>query len=167
MAYADPPYPGCAKRHYGPDAQEVNYKVLIQGLDENFDGWAVSCGSGHLKRVLAVCPDDIRIGSWVKPYSFSLHPGYRPPYNWEPVVFKQGRKNQHQYWFRDFIIANLPVLKDQNRKAVHGRKPVEFCYWVFKFLGLKPDDEFIDLFPGSGAVTRAWNAFRSQRRLPE
>ena len=31
-------------------------------------------------------------------------------------------------------------------------------------LGLRPEDEFVDLFPGSGAVTLAWELYR--RQLP-
>jgi hypothetical protein len=46
-----------------------------------------------------------------------------------------------------------------------GTKPVHFCKWVFKVLGMEPEDEFSDLFPGSGAVGRAWEEWRSQRGL--
>jgi hypothetical protein len=29
-------------------------------------------------------------------------------------------------------------------------------------MGCLPDDELVDLFPGSGAVSRAWDTWRSQ-----
>ncbi|MGK5559207.1 hypothetical protein ACSNOI_47180, partial [Actinomadura kijaniata] len=42
---------------------------------------------------------------------------------------------------------------------VIGAKPAAFCRWVFDLLGATPGDTLDDLFPGSGAVTRAWAAF--------
>jgi hypothetical protein len=41
-------------------------------------------------------------------------------------------------------------------------KPQEFCWWLFDLLGVKPDDDFVDLFHGSGAVKRAWESYRKQ-----
>jgi hypothetical protein len=46
-----------------------------------------------------------------------------------------------------------------------GAKPPLFCQWLFACLGLEPTDEFVDLFPGSGAVGYAWEAWRNQTRL--
>jgi len=28
-------------------------------------------------------------------------------------------------------------------------------------MGMRPDDELVDLFPGTGAVTRAWEEYRN------
>ena len=42
---------------------------------------------------------------------------------------------------------------------VVGTKPAAFCRWVFSLLGAAPGDTLDDLFPGSGAVSRAWAAF--------
>jgi hypothetical protein len=42
---------------------------------------------------------------------------------------------------------------------VTGTKPAAFCRWVFTLLGAAPGDTLDDLFPGSGAVSRAWAAF--------
>lgn len=41
-----------------------------------------------------------------------------------------------------------------------------FCYWLFEVLNLQPEDQFEDLFPGSGAVSVAWNKWQ-QRSVPE
>ena len=40
-----------------------------------------------------------------------------------------------------------------------GTKPAAFCRWVFTLLGAAPADSLDDLFPGSGAVSRAWAAY--------
>lgn len=38
-------------------------------------------------------------------------------------------------------------------------KPPEFSVWMFRLLGARRGDELVDLFPGSGAVTRAWERY--------
>ena len=45
---------------------------------------------------------------------------------------------------------------------VTGTKPPAVCAWIFGLLGTAPGDTLDDLFPGSGAVTRAWAAYTSQ-----
>ena len=42
---------------------------------------------------------------------------------------------------------------------VPGTKPAAVCRWIFGLLGAAPGDTLDDLFPGSGAVTRAWAAY--------
>jgi len=49
---------------------------------------------------------------------------------------------------------------------VNGTKPAAFCRWVFELLGAAPGDSLDDLFPGSGAVARAWACFAGSP-LPE
>ena len=41
---------------------------------------------------------------------------------------------------------------------VIGAKPAAVCRWIFDLLGAAPGDTLDGLFPGSGAVTRAWDA---------
>lgn len=48
-------------------------------------------------------------------------------------------------------------LTDPGR--VTGAKPAIFCRWVFDLLGAQAGDQFVDLYPGSGGVARAWAAF--------
>lgn len=165
FAYADPPYPGQARRHYGAEAaadgrraREVNHGLLVAYLEE-FDGWALSTSSVALRDVLAVCPADVRVGSWVKPFA-SFKPGVNPGYCWEPVIFRGGRKRgREEPTVRDFVSANITL-----RKGVSGAKPTEFCWWIFDLLGVTADDEFVDVFPGSGAVTDALDGYLG--RLP-
>jgi hypothetical protein len=160
FAYADPPYLGQARKHYGPDAREVNHQLLIAHLAE-FDGWALSCSTPSLRTILPMCPPDARIGAWVKPFAI-YKPGVNPGYCWEPVIFRPlpRKRTRAEPTVRDFVSANVTL-----GRGVPGAKPDDFCRWLFALAGMTPDDEFTDLFPGSGAVGRAWEAWRSQLRM--
>ena len=48
---------------------------------------------------------------------------------------------------------------------VVGQKPPTFLWWLFGVLNAQPGDQLDDLFPGSGAVARAWEAFMRQAAL--
>ncbi len=160
FAYADPPYMGQARKHYGPTAREVNHPLLIAHLAE-FDGWALSCSSPSLRAILPMCPDDARVGAWVKPFAI-YRPGVNPGYCWEPILFRPlpRKRSRTEPTVRDFVSANVTL-----RRGVPGAKPDAFCDWLFELAGLTADDEFVDLFPGSGAVTRAWERWRAQAQL--
>ena len=60
---------------------------------------------------------------------------------------------------RDY--TNAPMLLGGDAKF-KGAKPRGFCFWMFEVLNLEPDDEFHDLFPGSGAVGNAWQEWRTR-----
>lgn len=157
MAYADPPYPGMAHFY---DCPEVDHAALVRDLCEQFpDGWALSTASTTLRQVLAVCPADVRIGAWIKPFA-SFKPGVNPGYCWEPVIFRGGRRrtDKTEETVRDFCAVNITL-----KRGFIGAKPEEFCWWVFDFLGLRQCDEFHDLFHGSGAVSRAWETYKTER----
>jgi hypothetical protein len=151
-AYADPPYPGCAHL-YGCD--EVDHARLIGRLyDEYPDGWALSTSSPALAHVLAMCRPGVRVAAWVKPFA-SFKPNVNPAYAWEPVIFHGGRKrDRDEDTVRDW--CSVPITL---KKGLTGAKPEAFAHWLFALLGLKPSDQFVDLFPGSGAVTSAWNSY--------
>ena len=155
FAYADPPYMGQARKHYGPDAREVNHSLLIEHL-ETFDAWALSLSSPSLGIILPLCPDGVRVGAWVKPFA-SFKRGVDPAYAWEPVIFKTARKWERDVdTVRDWMSANITL-----KKGCHGAKPEAFCFWIFDVLGCVPSDTFVDLFPGSGAVGVAWATWRA------
>jgi hypothetical protein len=63
FAYADPPYIGQAKRHYGNHADyagEVDHAELIDRLMSEFpDGWALSLSMKSLPAVMRLCPLDV------------------------------------------------------------------------------------------------------------
>ncbi len=160
FAYADPPYIGQARKHYGPDAREVNHPLLIDYLEREFDGWSLSLSAPTLRTILPMCPDDVRVCPWVKPFA-AFKKGVTQAYAWEPVIVKPLRRRpMDQPTVRDWVSASITL-----QRGVSGAKPEAFCRWLFEFAGMTPDDEFEDVFPGSGAVTRAWEKWRAQAPL--
>jgi hypothetical protein len=169
ITVADPPYPGQAAKHYAHDPRcaEVDHLELVQRLEvESPDGWALCTSSVALAHVLACCEGaglrqakaDYRIGAWVKPFA-SFKPGVNPGYCWEPVIFRGGRKlGRDVDTVRDFVAESITL-----RKGLAGAKPERFCWWLFDFLGMRPGDELIDLYPGTGAVARAWGTYCTER----
>jgi hypothetical protein len=165
FAYADPPYLGCAVRLYGDHPEAAVYDTvaghaaLIERLGE-FDGWALSMTSGNLRELLPLCPAEARVMAWVKPFA-SFKPNVPVAYAWEPVIVKGGRKrDKQQDTVRDWCAANITM-----QKGLPGAKPREFCNWIFSVLNVHPGDDLVDLFPGSGNVGAAWEAWQRQRRL--
>ena len=160
IAYADPPYIGQAAKHYRrhPDyAGEVDHRVLIDQLVSKYpDGWALSLSSPSLRIILPMCPDDVRVMAWVKPFAI-FKPNVNPGYCWEPVVVRGGRqkRDRSEPTVRDWVSANVTL-----RRGLSGVKPREFCEWLFAVMGLRRGDELVDLFPGSGAVTEAWQRWQ-------
>src|SRR6185312_4173988 len=91
FAYADPPYIGQSKKHYG--GEEVDHPALIASLVE-YDGWALSCKTSSLRDLLPLCPARTRILSWVKPHAtFKKNVGLT--YAWEPVLLLPARRRTH------------------------------------------------------------------------
>ena len=164
FAYADPPYIGQAQKHYSDDPQcaEVDHGALLATLSV-YDAWALSCSSPTLKQILTLpeCPDDVRVCAWVKPFC-AFKANVNPAYAWEPVIVWRGRSlGRDVPTMTDWVSANITL-----GRGLVGAKPEKFCYWLFRFVGLGPDDEFIDLFPGSGAVSKAWENWKRQIPLP-
>lgn len=161
FAYADPPYIGQAFKHYksDPNCAEVDHQELIAMLLREYpDGWVLSCSSVSLKEILGYCPPGVRVGSWVKPFS-SFKPGVTVAYTWEPVVFMGGRKRPRTMpTVKDHVIESITL-----KKGLTGVKPDRFSFWVFELLNMQPGDQFDDLFPGSGAVSRAWETWLANK----
>ena len=163
FAYADPPYIGQAKKHYGndPNCAEVDHGALLTSLSE-YDAWALSCSSTTLKQILGMpeCPDDVRICAWVKPFC-AFKKNVNPAYAWEPILVWGGRNLGSEVpTVTDWVSANITL-----KRGLSGVKPDKFCFWLFGFVGLTSEDEFIDLFPGSGAVGRAWEVWKRQAKF--
>lgn len=159
FAYADPPYPGLSAKFYRgePSYQgEVDHAALIASLRAvGYAGWALSTSSKALRDVLPLCPPDARVCSWVKPIgvprsTYGLHS------RWEALIVVGGRKRRPGV--RDWLRAQ-PA---RGWGTLMGRKPIAFCAWLFDCLGMIPGDELVDLFPGTGAVARAWAELSSR-----
>ena len=152
MAYADPPYPGLARRYYQSEASyagEVDHVALIARL-QTYDGWALSTGEFALRDLLPLCPPGARVCPWVKPRrhnprAYGLHNA------WEALIVVPGRRLRPAAC--DWLAAAPARLGGSSLK---GRKPAAFVAWLFNCLGLLPGDELEDLFPGTGVVGRAW-----------
>ena len=158
FAYADPPYIGQSVKHYSDDPKcaEVDHAQLIDSLCE-YDGWALSCSSPSLRQILPMCPKDVRVMAWIKPFA-SFKPNVNPAYAWEPVIVWGGRKRGRELpTIRDWVSEVITL-----ERGLCGVKPRKFCVWIFEILGMQPDDEFYDLYPGSGAVSKAWREWKQQ-----
>ena len=57
----------------------------------------------------------------------------------------------------DSIVCGVAALTTLPGRVI-GAKPAAVCRWIFDLLGAEPGDTLDDLFPGSGAVSRAWAA---------
>jgi hypothetical protein len=179
LAYADPPYPGQAKRHYGKNGDpfagevgEVDHAALLEQL-ESFDGWALSTSAAALREVLELCPrpepstknpgrilsgTGVRVAIWY--VTNSEPPGNRGTWHWswEPVIIRPARAPATT--IRDVLATHSP--KGFYGNTITGQKPDAFCQWVFRLMGAEADDELADLYPGSGAVSQAWQRYASQ-----
>lgn len=156
FAYADPPYLGCALKLYGDatyDDPEAHRALIVRLCDEYPDGWALSCSVPSLRVLLPMCPDAVRVASWVKPFAV-FKPNVNPAYAWEPVLFMGGRKfTRKDDTVRDWHSENITL-----RKGLAGAKPPGFSLWLLRLLNVRFDlgDTMDDLFPGTGAVLSAW-----------
>lgn len=167
FAYADPPYLGMCKRydHVHGDGgcwdEPETHRALIDSLAE-YDGWALSLSSSSLRTILPMCPDDVRVMAWVKPWA-SWKPGVYPAYAWEPVILRGATKRKWKHG--DATTPRDWLSQVAHQKGFFGSKPEPFVRWMLDCLGVGPDDEFTDLFRGSGAVTDAYERWRAQQPL--
>lgn len=165
FAYADPPYLGMGKKFYGSLHAEAHvwdsidaHRDLIERLcDEFADGWAMSLSSTTLHTILPLCPADVRVCSWVKPFA-SFKPGVGVAYAWEPVIVSGGRKRPRGgTTVRDWISEGITL-----QKGLTGAKPERFCRWILSVLNAEPGDEVVDLFPGTGVMGEVWRRWKIQ-----
>lgn len=159
LAYADPPYPGCAHRYKDqPDfGGEVDHKALAKRLD-SYDGFVLHTSSTGLASVLPLFGDTVRVMAWVKPFA-AFKRNVSVAYAWEPVLVRSARKPvvSGRVVMRDWFSNSITLRKD-----LVGAKPEALCRWLFEVVGAQPDDDLDDLFPGTGAVSRAWESWKSE-----
>jgi hypothetical protein len=161
FAYADPPYLGCGKLYsaHHPDAliwdHPETHRLLIERLSSLWpDGWALSLSTPSLGTLLPMCPPDVRIAAWVKPFA-AFKRNVRVAYTWEPVIFRGGRVSSKE---------GAPVTRDHLaepitlKRGLTGAKPARFNRWVLDMLGyIDGEDEMEDLFPGTHGMSEAVN----------
>ena len=122
----------------------------MAALEVDADGWALSCSVPSLREILPGAPERARVAAWVKPFA-AFKRNVRIAYTWEPVIFAPGR---------DRSAAGAPVGRDHLaapitlRRGLVGAKPVAFCNWVLDLLGYVDGDELVDMFPGTGIMSR-------------
>ncbi len=167
IGYADPPYPGCAHLYEGhPDyAGEVDHVALISRLQTEFDGWVLHT-SATADAMALIAPlvkgTGARWMAWTKPFA-AFKRNVPVAYAWEPVIVKAARKpvvSSREKPLRDWKAESITM-----KRGLTGAKPEAVCHWLFEALGAHPDDDLSDLFPGTGAVSRAWEAWRQKYAL--
>ena len=89
LAYADPPYPGCAHlyRDHPDFAGEVDYPALVARLRAEFDGWVLHTNAtpSSIRLLAPLVPEDARWMSWVKGFA-AFKRNVSVAYAWEPVI---------------------------------------------------------------------------------
>lgn len=157
FAFADPPYLGCGKLYaaHHPDAliwddQETHRHLIGRLVADYPDGWAMCLSSTTLQTLLPMCPPDVRVAAWVKPFA-AFKRNVRNAYTWEPVILRGGRVSSKD---------GAPVTRDHlaepitMQRGLTGAKPERFCRWVLDMLGWVDGDVMDDLFPGTGVMGR-------------
>jgi len=159
IAYADPPYPGCAHlyKDHKDYAGEVDHEQLIRRLQTEYDGYILHTSSSALRLILPLCPE-ARVMSWVKPFA-AFKRNVSVAYAWEPVLVKAARKPvvSHRIVMRDWVSCSITM-----KKGLTGAKPEAVARWAFEMVGAEPTDTLDDLFPGTGAITDAWKKWRGE-----
>lgn len=162
FAYADPPYIGCAHMYKDhPDyGGEVDHEELVSKLLSEYDGFCLHTHVPGLRVLLPMMPDDVRVCAWVKPFA-AFKPNVAPAYAWEPVLIRPVVKAEmvEGVVCRDWVSESITM-----KRGLTGVKPEKVCHWVFNISGLMgaEDETVIDLFPGTGAVGRAWDTYRDR-----
>lgn len=162
FAYADPPYPGLARKFYRGEsslsgrsrsrrADRVARIRRLRWLGALNGAEVVAAGAAPLsarRSRLRLVQAHWRVAAHLR---IAQHLGSRDR-RWRPP-------------------ANAPAFPDWLRAmpargggTLMGRKPIAFCAWLFDLLGMLPGDELVDLFPGTGIVTRAWAELSSYQR---
>lgn len=164
IGYADPPYPNCAHLYSEhPDfAGEVDHRLLIERLQTEFDGWVLHSSAPAIPLIAPLLPDGVRTMAWVKPFA-AFKKNVSVAYAWEPVYVKPARKPvvSKRLVMRDWVDCSITL-----KRGLVGAKPEKVCHWAFEILGARPEDELVDLFPGTGAVTKAWATWQKLFTLP-
>lgn len=167
IGYADPPYVGCAHLYADhPDfGGEVDMAALIERLQSEYDGWVLHASATPTSMATLaplVAGTGARWMSWVKGFA-AFKRNVSVAYAWEPVIVKPARKPvvSKRLVMRDWVQESITL-----RRGLTGAKPEKVCHWAFEMVGARPDDELDDIYPGTGAVSKAWKTWQGLFTLP-
>jgi hypothetical protein len=170
VCYADPVYPGRGRYYsvpgtpeYHPDAMMWDdleqHVALMARLEAEFpDGWAMSTSADAVRALWAESPEGTQLAMWGRGgprLNLRVVPGWEAVLYRADVVKVAGRPSA-----MDWLMCGIGHTSGV--AGFYGAKPPKFSRWLFALLGLggHPGDELVDLFPGSGAVTRAWQDYQ-------
>ncbi len=171
LGYADPPYFGCGKLYaeHHPDALDWDrpetHARLVERLEDEFDGWVLHTSatpSAIAMYAPLILKTDARWCSWVKGFA-AFKRNVPVGYAWEPVLIKPARKPvvSKRLVMRDWIQESITL-----KRGLTGAKPEAVVHWALELVAARPDDDMTDLFPGTGAVERAWKTWQGKFTLP-
>lgn len=175
LAIADPPYLGRARRWYGDgrghgsgrgkadfheqahlwDKAAMHHDLLAH-LEADYDGWVIAASERSLPVYVPLLSRDMRVGVWVK--TNGIPSGSRIRSTWEPVIY---RVPDELKTYRSGMSVDDTLICGVTRSEFVGQKPEQWTHWVLSMLGYLPErDSVVDIFPGSGAVTKAIDTYR-------
>lgn len=163
LAYADPPYVGLSQKYYRdhPDYQgEVDHGALVAQLCE-YDGWILNASAESIPLLVSLLSgiSGWRVASWHKG-GIPCKARYARS-SWEPVFYKPARPHLEGTTGIDSFTGSARA-RHTDPAYVIGAKPPAFLDWCFRdLLQAARNDTLIDLFPGSGGVSRAWEKYTS------
>ena len=160
LAYADPPYPGCAHlyKDHADFAGEVDHEELLWRLNTEYDGWVLHTASTTLLQLAPFISKEARLMAWVKPFA-AFKRNVSVAYAWEPVIVKAARKPvvRGRVVMRDWVSEPITM-----KKGLTGAKPRNVARWAFEMLGAESTDTLDDLFPGTNAISDAWAEWQQE-----
>lgn len=129
----------------------ARHRRLLEQLLDEFDGWAIATTPDGLTCYHPL-PIPARVMAWVKPGAMPT--AHRIGGYWEPVIVYTPRARRARvagvHQVRDVLTHPSP-----RGVTFAGAKPAAWTRWVLDALGHEPDDDVVDMFPGSGMVTAA------------
>jgi len=146
-------------------AGEVDHAALIDRLKSEYDGWVLhAAATPKSMAVLAPLVENTgaRWCSWKKTFA-AFKKNVSVAYAWEPVIIKPARKPvvSKRIVMRDWVECPITL-----KKGLTGVKPEKVCHWAFELVGAHPGDTLDDMFPGTGAVSKAWREWCLRFALP-
>lgn len=167
IGYADPPYIGCAHLYKNQDdyGGEVDHETLINKLETEYDGWVLHAAATPKSLAILgplIAKTDARWMAWTKGFA-AFKKNVSVAYAWEPVIVKPARKPvvSKRLVMRDWVQCSITM-----KRGLTGTKPEAVCHWAFEMVGARPEDTLDDIFPGSGAVGKAWATWQGKFTLP-